>query len=130
MELAYAKTNNILFAKLVNAAGQTVEATIPATVAAAKDAQLSDKLTANLVNAPGADAWPIAGFTYTIVNKAFTDCAKAAKLAGFLNWALTNQGASDRASKLLYAPLPDTVKAKAVDMIKSFTCGGKPALGQ
>lgn len=126
VELAYAKNNSILFAKMVNAAGKTVEASIPSTVAAIKSAQFDDKLTAIIVNAPDAEAWPIAGFTYLIVNKDYQDCKKAEKLIGFVNWALTDKGAGDRAAKLLYAPLPSDVQTKVVSTAKAITCQGKP----
>jgi phosphate transport system substrate-binding protein len=126
VELAYAKNNSILFAKMVNAAGKTVEASIPSTVAAIKSAQFSDKLTAVIVNASDAEAWPIAGFTYLIVNKDYQDCKKAEKLINFVDWALTDKGAGDRAAKLLYAPLPGDVQTKVVSTAKAITCQGKP----
>jgi phosphate transport system substrate-binding protein len=126
VELAFAKNNSILFSKMVNAAGKTVEASIPSTVAAIKDAQFTDKLTALIVNAKQPEAWPIAGFTYLIVNKDYQDCKKAEKLVGFINWALTDTGATARAAKLLYAPLPDEVRPKVLDTAKAITCQGKP----
>jgi phosphate transport system substrate-binding protein len=128
VELAYAKSNSILYAKMVNASGKTVEASIPSTVAAIKDAQFSDKLTAIIVNSKQPDAWPIAGFTYLIVNKDYKDCKKAGKLVGFMNWALTNTAATDRASKLLYAPLPAEVQPKVLDTVGKLTCNGQPMM--
>ncbi len=125
VELAYAKSNSILYAKMINVSGKTVEASIPSTVAAIKEAQFSDKLTAIIVNSKQPDAWPIAGFTYLIVNKDYKDCAKAPKLAGFVKWALTNKAAADRAAKLLYAPLPSEVQSKVVDTVNKTTCNGK-----
>ena len=127
VELAYAKTNNILYAKMINAAGKTVEASIPSTVAAIQDARFDDKLTAVIVNRQEPAAWPIAGFTYLIVNKDYKDCKKASKLVGFINWALTNPGAVDRASKLLYAPLPKEAQPKVLETVNKITCDGKPA---
>jgi len=126
VELAYAKTNNILYAKMINAAGKTVEASIPSTVAAIKDARFDDKLAAVIVNSKEPEAWPIAGFTYLIVNKDYKDCKKAGKVIGFINWALTNPGAVDRASKLLYAPLPKEVQPKVLEAVNKITCDGKP----
>lgn len=128
VELAYAKSNSILYAKMVNASGKTVEASIPSTVAAIQDAKLDDKLTAIIVNSKQADAWPIAGFTYLIVNKDYKDCKKAQKLVGFANWALTNPAATDRAGKLLYAPLPKEVTPKVVDVVNKITCNGQPVV--
>ena len=128
VELAYAKSNSILYAKMINASGKTVEASIPSTVAAIKDAQFSDKLTAIIVNSKQPDAWPIAGFTYLIVNKDYKDCKKAGKLVNFINWALTNKAATDRASKLLYAPLPTEVQPKVMDVVGKITCSGQPVI--
>jgi len=125
VELAYAKNNNILFAKLINAAGKTVEANIPSTVAAIKGAVFNDKLNALIVNAKDEAAWPIAGFTYLIVNKDYTDCKKAQKIVAFVNWALTDKGATARASKLLYAPLPTDVVPNVLKAANAVTCNGK-----
>jgi phosphate transport system substrate-binding protein len=115
---------------MVNASGKTVEASIPSTVAAIQDAKFDDKLTAIIVNSKQADAWPIAGFTYLIVNKDYKDCKKAEKLVGFANWALTNAAAVDRAGKLLYAPLPKQVTPQVVDVVNKITCNGKPVVTQ
>ncbi|HEY3291498.1 MAG TPA: phosphate ABC transporter substrate-binding protein PstS [Anaerolineae bacterium] len=128
LELAYARNNNILFAKQINAAGKTVEATIPSTVAAIKGAQFTDKLTSLIVNAKDDAAWPIAGFTYLIVNKDYQDCKKAQKIVSFINWALTDKGAIARAAKLLYAPLPDDVLPTVIKTANAITCQGKPVL--
>lgn len=130
VELAYAKSNNIPYAKMINAAGKTVEANIPSTMAAIKDAKFDDKLAAVIVNSKEPDAWPIAGFTYMIVYKDYKDCKKAEKIVSFLNWALTDQAAVDRAGKLLYAPLPKEVTPRVIETIKKITCNGKPVVTQ
>ncbi len=128
VELAYAKSNNILYAKMVNASGKTVEASIPSTTAAIKDAKFDDKLGAIIVNTKEADGWPIAGFTYLIVNKDYKDCKKAEKLVGFVNWVLSDAAAIARASKLLYAPLPKDVTPKVLDTVNKTMCNGKPVV--
>lgn len=125
VELAYAKSNNILYARMNNAAGKTVEASIPSTIAAMKDAQFDNRLNATIVNSQQPDAWPIAGFTYLIVHKDYKDCDKAQKLAGFIRWALTDNSAAGRASKLLYAPLPPDVQAKDLAALGQITCNGQ-----
>ncbi len=126
VELAYAMENKILFANMINAAGKTVSATIPSTVSAIGSAQLSDRLTATFVNASDPAAWPIAGFTYLIVNKSYTNCAKADALASFVNWDLTNSEAITHANTLFYATLPDAARSKVLDAVKAITCNGKP----
>jgi phosphate transport system substrate-binding protein len=126
VELAYAKNNGILYAKMVNPAGKTVEASIPSTVAALGTAQFDEHLATYIVNSSPDDAWPIAGVTYLLVNKDYQDCKKAEKLVNFINWALTSKAASDRAAKLLYAPLPGDVLTKVIDTAKTITCQGQP----
>lgn len=130
VELAYAISNKILYAKMINAAGKTVEANIPSTMAAIKDAKFDDRLTAIIVNSKEPDAWPIAGFTYLIVYKDYKDCKKAEKLVSFIRWALTDPGASARAAKLLYAPLPQEVLPGVLQAVDSITCNGKPIVSR
>ena len=42
-----------------------------------------------MVNAPGDQAYPIAGATWLLVYEQQKDAAKGKKLVEFLNWALT-----------------------------------------
>ena len=62
------------------------------------------------------------------MNKDYKDCKKAEKLVSFIQWALTNQGAIDRASKLLYAPLPKKATPKTLETLGKITCTGKPVM--
>ncbi len=130
VELAYAKSNNIRYAKMINAAGNVVEASIPSTMAAIKDAKFDDRLGAIIVNSKQPDAWPIAGFTYLIIQKDYQDCKKAEKIVNFITWALTDPGAADRAAKLLYAPLPKEVLPRVMEAVNKVTCNGKPVVSK
>ena len=69
VELAYAKQNKLAYAKMKNAAGNVVEATAAATQNAMADfaGKMPDTLAVSIVNAPGAESWPIAGYTYLII---------------------------------------------------------------
>lgn len=118
VELAYAKQNNLPYASIRNAAGQFVAPTMESIQAAAQGA--APNIPANsdyrisIVNAPGANAYPISSFTWLLVYRNPPDTAKARLLADFLRWALTEGSAAARA--LDYAPLPpalaDRVKAR------------------
>ena len=55
---------------------------------------MPDTLARSIVNAPGKDSWPIAGYTYLLVYMDQQDCAKAQKLVAFINWALDRRHAS------------------------------------
>ena len=118
VELAYAKQNNLPAALVRNKAGQYVAASVPAVTAAA--AGVAQALPANtdyrisIVDAPGAQSYPISSFTWLLVYQHQTDAVKGKKLVDFLNWAMTEGEKS--APTLDYAPLPTemvtSVKAK------------------
>lgn len=126
VELAYAQQNKMPMAQLINAAGTPVTASIDSTQNAMSDfgGEMPDTLARSIVNAPGKDSWPIAGYTYLLVYMDQQDCAKAQKLANFINWALKN--GTQSATDLEYVPLPDTVRAKVLDKVGAITCQGKP----
>lgn len=120
IEMNYAEANHIKFALLQNKAGKFVKAS-PASVAAAGAgavSQMKDSLDVNIWNQDGADAYPIAAFTYIIVYKDLSniqDAAKRAALTDFLKWSLTD--GSKIAAEMTYAPLAEAVQAKALQAI-------------
>ncbi len=128
VELAYAKSNDIPTAKLVNAAGNTVEAnaeTMQDAMAAFANA-FDEHLTAKIVNAPGEKSWPVMGYTYLIVHmQNDEDCAKAKALVDFINWALTDEAAAKKAADLGYATLPSAVRDKVFAKLHQMTCQGQ-----
>ncbi len=126
VELAYALQTKMPIASMVNAAGATVQASIPSTQNAMADygGQMPDTLARSIVNAPGKDSWPIAGYTYLLVYMDQQDCAKAQKLVGFINWAQKN--GPKFATDLSYAPLPDGVRTQVLNKVNTITCQGKP----
>lgn len=109
VELAYAFENKLPYAFLKNSAGTFVEPSIASTSAAAAGASRSmpADYRVSLVNQPGKNAYPIAGFTWLLVYQDQKDKAKGKKLVEFLKWEL-KQG-QKMADKMLYAPLPPNV---------------------
>jgi len=131
IEYAYAVSNKLLFAQMVNKAGQTVTASPDSTAAAMADFAnaFTPQLTATIVNPPGANSWPIAGYTYVIIHQtSMTDCVKASKLVEYINWILTNPVATARAKALGYVPLPSAVSQLAVAQLGKVTCNGQPVM--
>lgn len=114
VELAYAFENKLPVAYLQNQSGHFIEPTIASTTAAAAGAakHMPADYRVGLVNQPGKDAYPIAGFTYLLVYQHQRDAAKGKKLVEFLKWEL-HKG-QKMAAPLLYAPLPANV-AKMVE---------------
>ena len=127
VELAYAIGNKLPYAKLVNAAGATTEASPASTQAAMADfaGQMPDTLAISIVNAPGKDSWPIAGYTYLLLYMNQTDCAKGKAISDFMKWAWGDAGTKD-ATDLNYVPLPDPIKAKDLARLAQVQCNGAP----
>lgn len=127
VELAYAVQNKMAYAMIQNRAGKFVRPTLD-SITAASDAfgsGMPEDMGQLLVNAPGDKSYPIAGYTFLLIYKDMPDCAKARKLAGFVQWALTK--GDQTARELLYAPLGSSVEQKVLQRLKTLTCeGGKP----
>jgi phosphate transport system substrate-binding protein len=128
VELAYAKNNSIPYAQMINAAGKKVDATIASTTVATQGAKFGPRNDADIVNSNDPAAWPIAGFTYMLLNKDYTDCKKADKLLSWLKWNLTDEAATARVGKLLYSPLGKDVQALSLNAMKTVTCNGAPVM--
>ncbi len=133
VEYAYAVSNKLSFAQMVNKAGQTVTATPDSTKAAMADFAnaFTPQLTAVIVNAPGNGSWPIAGYTYIIIHQtSMTDCVKASKLVEYIHWILTDPAATKRATALGFVPLPDAVLQQVLGKLGQVTCNGQPVMTQ
>jgi phosphate transport system substrate-binding protein len=130
VELAYAITNKLKYATMQNTAGSLVVPSIPSTQAAMADfgTDLGDKLAISIVNGPGKDSYPIAGYTYLLLYMNQTDCSKAQKLVEFVKWAHTADG-DKYATDLNYVALPDAVKTLVLNKLAQITCNGQPLAG-
>jgi phosphate transport system substrate-binding protein len=107
IEIAYALANALPVALVKNAAGRFIEPRLKAVSAAAASARLGPDtdFRVSITNAPGADAYPIASFTWLLVHKESPDTAKARRLDAFLHWMLRPE-AQRMAADLRYGPLP------------------------
>jgi phosphate transport system substrate-binding protein len=129
VELSFALANKITYANMMNKAGTKVTANADSLVSAMNDFAntFTDKLTNTIVDGPGANSWPIAGYTYIILHTtSMIDCAKAQKLVEFLKWDLTDAGAAKRAADLGYSVLPDAVNTQVLAKLGAVSCNGTP----
>jgi len=136
IELAYALTTGIPYASVQNKEGNFIEPSLDSTkatvAAAAPSLPEGDQSWSNLsiVNAPGADSYPIASFSYLLLYKELTtnpslnNQQKAKDLIDFISWAIT--GGQQFAPPLGYVPLPDAVVKLNQETIKSLTFKGNP----
>jgi len=87
------------------------------------------QLTTVIVDGPGAQSWPIAGYTYLVLHTQWSgDCVKAQKLLEYIDWTLSDPDAAKRASDLGYAVLPDIVRSQVLDKLGQVTCDGNAVM--
>ena len=115
VELIYANQNQLPFADLKNGAGNFITPSLDSVTAALATAKIPDDFRFSMVNAPGDKAYPISGTTWLLVYQHQKDAAKGKKVVEFLNWALTT--GESMAPSLDYAPLPDSVQHRVLDLI-------------
>lgn len=120
IELSYAMQNEVSYAQLKNKDGNYITASLETTSAAAEAAGAvlpagdGDWSAVHILDAPGANSYPIASFTYILVYKElYNDDTKMNKTAAealvdFLWWIVHDDGQS-YADELYYAPLPASV---------------------
>ena len=124
-ELTYAKQNRLPYASVRNAEGQFVAPSVETVSSAAEGALAALPDTTDyrvsIVNAPGANSYPISSFTWLLVYAAQPDSVKGRKLVDFLRWALSEGGQS--AAHLDYAPLPPAMVSRLEARLSSIRVG-------
>jgi phosphate transport system substrate-binding protein len=115
VELIYAVQNKMPYADVKNAAGNFVKPSLESVTAALATADIPDDFRFSMTNAPGQDAYPIAGATWLLVYEQQKDATKGKKLVEFLKWALTD--GEKIANDLQYAPLPESVQQRVLKRI-------------
>ena len=130
VELIYAIQNHISYGLVRNSAGHYINASLATTTNAAAGAVAN--LAANtdfrisITDPAGADAYPIASFTWILVPKTMTDMTKARALVEYLWWALHD--GQKYCNDLAYAPLPRRVVELEEQRLRSITVDGRPVL--
>jgi phosphate transport system substrate-binding protein len=122
VELIYALQQKLGAGVVQNKAGKFVEPNLDSVSKAAEGVTLPADLRASITNSDNADAYPIAGFTWTLTYKENASKSKGLAIARYFWWS-THEG-QQFAKDLGYAPLPSTVVTKAEEKIRSLTSGG------
>jgi len=115
VELIYALQNKMAYGSVQNKAGQFVTASLDSVTAAAAGAEMPDDFRVSITNADGANAYPIASFTWLLLYQHPKDAARGKAMVDFLKWALTD--GQKFAPSLGYAPLPQPVIAKEMQAL-------------
>jgi phosphate transport system substrate-binding protein len=138
VELTYALTTGMKHASVQNQAGNFIQGSLDSTRAAVAAAapslpagdQSQSWTNVTMVNAPGADSYPIASFSYLLLYKELTtnpglnNQNKAQNLVDFINWAITD--GQQFASELGYVPLPEQVVQLNQETLRGLTFNGAP----
>lgn len=116
VELQYAVKDNIPYAVVQNPAGKFVRASAQSITDAcqAVEAPHWNSFSASLVNAPEANSFPLASFTWIYLRTKSADRARAAALRDFLEWIYGDgqQFAAQEGYSALPGPLLAAVKKK------------------
>jgi phosphate transport system substrate-binding protein len=112
VELFYAIQNKMPYGAVQNQAGKFLKASLESVTEAAAGAAkaMPDDFRVSIVNAPGANAYPLSTFTWLLIPDSIPDAGKKKAIVEFLHWMLTT--GQSYAAPLSYAPLPKSVVAK------------------
>ncbi|MBA4254680.1 MAG: phosphate ABC transporter substrate-binding protein PstS [Polaromonas sp.] len=123
VEYAYVKKNNIPYLQLLNADGKYVSPDDKTFAAAASGVDWSSVpgMGVSMVNAKGAESWPISTASFILMYKEPADKAQSAEVLKFFDWAFKN--GKKMAIDLDYVPLPDSltndIRSKVWSQIKN-----------
>lgn len=125
VELIFALANQLPAPAIKNAAGNYITPSLDSVTAAAAGIQYPADLRVSITNAPGANAYPIAGFTWILVREnTYTDANKAQALTDFIYWGLTE--GTGAATRLGYAPLPAEARQLSIGQLRKVKVNGQP----
>jgi phosphate transport system substrate-binding protein len=112
VEYAFAKKNNIAYMALQNKDGKFVRPDDKtfAAAAAGVDWFSVPGMGVSMVNAAGAESWPISTASFILMYKNPDDKAQSAEVLKFFDWAFKN--GKTMALDLDYVPLPDKLTAE------------------
>lgn len=121
IELVYALQNKVPVGAVQNGSGTFVSPSVDSVTAAAAGAvaNMPPDFRVSITNAPGADAYPIASFTWILLYENPDDKDQGRMMKEFMRWALTD--GQKYAPELGYARLPQPVvdmELKAVELLK------------
>jgi phosphate transport system substrate-binding protein len=122
IESVYALQNKTLVGRVKNSSGKFVAPNQISITAAAAEAVASlgenTDYRISIVDPTGADAYPIASFTWILAYSKQSDARKGAALKDFLRWAVTD--GQKQAAELQYGPLADSMLPALLKRIESI----------
>ena len=127
VEYAYVLQNKMAYAQVKNRDGTFVTPSAKAFAAAAAGADwnAAPGMYLILTDAPGKDAWPVAGATFILMQKTQEKPESGKEVLKFFEWAY--EKGDGMAEELDYVPIPDSVVRLVRSSWKQLKdAGGKP----
>lgn len=110
VELIYAVQTKMSYGKVKNKSGAFIKADLASVTAAAAGVTMPEDFRVSITDPAGANAYPIASFTWLLIPEVIKDQQKKKVIADFVKWML---GPGQKMTPALqYAPLPAAVVAK------------------
>jgi phosphate transport system substrate-binding protein len=113
-------------AYLKNANGKFVQASVAGATAAAASIKDVSPTNFSITDSAGDTSYPIAGFSWIILKKAYPDATKGKAVVFLFKWLVTD--GQQYGKELQYAPLPKPVQNLALTSLKTVTAGGTAPL--
>jgi phosphate transport system substrate-binding protein len=121
VELNYAVQNNFTYAAIKNSAGSYVVPTTSTVLADASQKASISPTNFSIVNQPGANSYPIAGYSWAILLQKQTNATAGAITVKVLDWLTQTGGGQSLSAALDYVPLPVTIQSYARSQLKLVT---------
>jgi phosphate transport system substrate-binding protein len=120
VEAQYAIKNHVQHGLVQNPAGHFVKASSETLTASCRAVESPnwDKFAASLIDAPGADSFPITSFTWVYVKNSSDNARRAAALNDFMSWMYSN--GQELGAEQGYSELPPQLLAKVKSKISTL----------
>lgn len=128
VELTYVRQSRLPVAAIRNRAGSFVVPTVGSVESALRSVATSlpdtTEYRVSLLDAPSADAYPIASLSWLVVRPVPRSVESGRAMAAFIRWATSAGGA--RARELDYAPLPPSMAERVARRADAVLLGSGP----
>ena len=129
IDQAQALLSGLVFASIINLAGNTIAASEASLVSAMEDklGTLTNfsRFTTTLADGPGNDSYPLTAFSYLIVHKTLLgDCATNTEMLRFFYWCFHDPTASTIAMDNYFVRVSDPIVALITEILDELICGG------
>lgn len=128
LSVADAVEAHLTYARIINREGELVgpdSDSIQSAMDVMKDS-FTHRFTVNLVDVPGKNSYPFAGYSYFVLYQSHPNgCKSAVALYRYMKWFIFDEKAQSDSKSLDFVPLSATIGEKVMAHLdKKFTCEG------